>query len=228
MRNFQIIKRIQRTLKLLRLASGTDHFLSDLSNVLSSSKDTFRPVSDIPPILNLQDFLQPYHSTSLNIPDSSTLDIGCGPSPRNPFGAKFVHGIDIRENLDLNIRKADLTIHPIPYGDDTFNYITAFDFIEHIPRVIYCPSMRFAFVELMNEVFRTLKPNGIFLSHTPIFPFDAAFRDPTHVNILTSTTFPMYFDEKNRLASIYGFRGSFHVLNQGLRAPHLVTVLQKV
>lgn len=45
----------------------------------------------------------------------------------------------------------------------------------------------------MNEVHRVLKPNGIFLHQTPAYPSTVAFRDPTHVNIITEETIPHYF-----------------------------------
>jgi glycosyltransferase involved in cell wall biosynthesis len=157
-----------------------------------------------------------------------TLDLGCGDKPRNPFHADAVFGIDVRDNLAGNIRSADLAVEPIPFDDASFDYLTAYDFIEHIPRVLYAPQRRNAFVELMNEVYRVLKPGGLFLSHTPAYPHGVAFRDPTHVNIITEETLPQYFDDRTRWASIYGFRGAFRVLSQRWSGPHLVAVLQKV
>ncbi len=41
-----------------------------------------------------------------------TLDIGCGTTPRNPFKADEVFGIDIREDPARNIRYADLAVEP--------------------------------------------------------------------------------------------------------------------
>jgi hypothetical protein len=49
----------------------------------------------------------------------------------------------------------------------------------------------------MNEIFRTLKPGGIFFSKTPAYPISAVFSDPTHVNNITADTFPLYFDDTN-------------------------------
>ena len=80
----------------------------------------------------------------------------------------------------------------------------------------------------MNEIGRCLKPNGIFLSHTPAFPHQQAFQDPTHVNIITEATFKNYFDEKQKLAKAYGFKGAFRILKQGWSGPHLISVLTKV
>jgi SAM-dependent methyltransferase len=155
------------------------------------------------------------------------LDIGCGSEPRNPFKAPIVYGIDIREGVP-NIRNADLVVEPIPFPDSTIDYLTAYDFIEHVPRVIYLPKRRFPFVELMNEVYRVLKTEGIFLSHTPVYPYPEAFRDPTHVNIITADTFPYYFCGEDAHADIYGFKGRFKLLEQVMHGAHLISIMQKI
>lgn len=157
-----------------------------------------------------------------------SLDLGCGQSPKNWFGATELFGIDVREDLTAHIKRADLVIEPIPFDDDSFEYVTAHDFLEHVPRVVYVPKRRNAFVEVMNEIHRVLKVGGLFLSLTPAYPNAEAFRDPTHVNIITDQTFPLYFDNVNRWASGYGFKGSFLMKIQEWRGPHLLTVMQKV
>lgn len=144
---------------------------------------------------------------------TTSLDLGCGKDPKNPFGALRVFGVDLLENEELSIRKADLAIEAIPFDDQSFDFISAFDFIEHIPRVVYMPERKFPFVELMNEIFRVLKPGGHFLSFTPAYPVIDAFSDPTHVNIITENTFPVYFCNGFG-ASIYGFSGGFELVQQ--------------
>lgn len=158
---------------------------------------------------------------------TKTLDLGCGPTPQNPYKADEVFGVDIREDIGNNIAAADLAIEPIPYADGMFEFVTAFQFIEHVPRVIYAPQHRNPFVMLMNEIYRVLKVDGIFLSVTPAYPHTAAFQDPTHVNIITEETFRCYFDDTNRWAKIYGFDGHFRVLRQEWMGANLVTQLQK-
>ena len=158
---------------------------------------------------------------------TKSLDLGCGLQPKNPFNAQEVYGIDVRDDAEAHIVKADLVIEPIPFPDDSFDYVTAHDFLEHVPRLIYLPQRRNAFVEVMNEIHRVLKPGGVFMSFTPAFPHGPAFRDPTHVNIITKETFPLYFDDKVRWASMYGFRGSFQILSQEWRGVHLMSLLRK-
>lgn len=149
-----------------------------------------------------------------------SLDLGCGETIRNPYQALKVIGLDIQD--------ADLAIQPIPYKDSYFDYVTAYDFLEHIPRLLYVPQRRYPFVELMSEIYRVLKVGGKFLSSTPAFPHGAAFQDPTHVNIITPDTFGEYFDDQKTWAKMYGFKGAFHISNMRYHGPHLIAELQKV
>jgi tetratricopeptide (TPR) repeat protein len=164
---------------------------------------------------------------------TKSLDLGCGMKPKNPYNADEVFGIDVRDDIPANIRSADLVIEPIPFDDNIFDFVTAHDFLEHVPRLLYVPERRNAFVELMNEVYRVLKIGGFFLSYTPAYPHAPAFRDPTHVNIITDETFPLYFGDVNepgqyRWASMYGFKGAFKITFQEWRGVNLLTIMKKV
>lgn len=163
-----------------------------------------------------------------------SLDLGSGPFPKNPYKAPELFGVDIR-SLNKNVKQANLFLEPIPYPDNYFNYVTAFDLIEHIPRVLSIYDSKEnknliinPFVELMNEIYRVLIDGGIFLSHTPAYPNNEAFQDPTHVNIITEKTFPLYFNSHYPVAHIYGFNGGFEILNQYWEGAHLITELKKV
>jgi SAM-dependent methyltransferase len=182
----------------------------------------------VPKVKNLDHLYERYSADRLGLTNTLSLDLGPGYSLRNPFHCNGVRGVDVRSDLERGISAADLVIEPIPFADNSFDFITAYDFLEHIPRVVYLPERRLPFVELMNEVHRVLKPQGIFFSHTPIYPYASVFRDPTHVNIMTVETFPLYFDDQYRWASIYGFRGAFKILEQVIKPPHLISLLQKV
>ena len=85
---------------------------------------------------DIDTFCSAYAASTRSGATTRTLDIGCGTTPRNPFKADEVSGIDIREDPVRNIRYADLAVEPIPYGDNEFDYLTAYEFLEQDPRVL--------------------------------------------------------------------------------------------
>lgn len=145
------------------------------------------------------------------------LDLGCGASPRNPYRRDEVHAIDLSapEGMDARFfRQANLSLDPIPHADSTFDSISAFDFLEHVPRVLMTADgrgTRFPFIELMNQIHRVLKPGGKLYALTPAFPRQEAFQDPTHVNIITEQTW-RYFCGEKPAGRMYGFSGRFEML----------------
>lgn len=157
-----------------------------------------------------------------------SLDIGCGASANNIFLAKSAYGIDIIGNKEKNIISADLNVDKIPFADGSFDYVTAFDFIEHIPRVAVGEKTRFPFVQLMNEVARVLAVDGLFFSKTPAYPTKEAFQDPTHCNIITEDTFKMYFCGAYPIARMYGFEGRFELISQEWLSSWLLTLMRRV
>jgi SAM-dependent methyltransferase len=149
------------------------------------------------------------------------LDLGCGPIPRNPYGRDELCGVDLSGDDSGPIRRANLATQPIPFESNSFDSASAYDFLEHIPRVLPTADgqgTRFPFIELMNEVWRVLKPGGLLYAITPVFPSAAAFMDPTHVNIMTKDTHT-YFTRPQRLAAMYGFQGDFEVRRVQLTKP---------
>ena len=143
------------------------------------------------------------------------LDLGCGSRPHDPYRRDELHGVDVvavQPALPrLQFRQANLSLQPIPWPDGHFDSVSAYDFIEHVPRILPTPDgrgTRFPFVELMNEVWRVLAPGGLFYASTPAYPHAAAFQDPTHVNIITIETHK-YFTRPETLGRMYGFVGDF-------------------
>src|SRR3984885_14617504 len=99
------------------------------------------------------------------VPDRH-LDLGCGEIPRNPYSRSQVCGVDVRPLAaqgSFEHKVANLFVEPIPYGDDSFGSVSAYDFIEHVPRLLSTPDGRsttFPFIRLMNEIWRVLAPGG--------------------------------------------------------------------
>ncbi len=147
------------------------------------------------------------------------LDLGCGQRPKNPYGYERVFGVDIRAGLTApgieHIAAANLSVAAIPFESDRFDSVSAYDFFEHVPRVVIDANgqTRFPFVQLMNEVWRVLKPGGLLYAVTPAYPHEKAFRDPTHVNIITAKT-QRYFTRPELGAQMYGFTGEFALRRQ--------------
>jgi SAM-dependent methyltransferase len=144
------------------------------------------------------------------------LDLGCGATPRNPYRRTEVHAIDLvrPEGLDpAFVRIANLACQPIPYPDEVFASVSAYDFLEHVPRVLPAADGAgtvFPFVRLMDEIWRVLVPGGLFYALTPAVPAMAAFTDPTHVNYISDETHS-YFCGESPPARLYGFSGRFAV-----------------
>lgn len=156
-----------------------------------------------------------------------SLDIGSGPNPQNLFKAKNVFGVDIRCGENENVFQCNLGIEGIPFESSVFDCVTAVDVLEHIPRVVIVNNNSiFPFVNLMNEIWRVLKDEGILYSRTPSFPMKSAFQDPTHVNIITEDTLNLYFCEK-AWARIYGFSGSFVLIDEGWVGEHYWCIMKK-
>jgi SAM-dependent methyltransferase len=151
-----------------------------------------------------------------NLSMQRSLDLGCGVRPTNIYSADELYGIDLSPQVaraGVEIRTVDLALEPIPWPDGFFDVVTAFDFVEHVPRLAFIPERRHPFINLMNEIWRCLKPDGIFHSLSPAYPAKEAFQDPTHVNIIMEETFRLYFCGPN-VAQMYGFNGHFILESQ--------------
>lgn len=145
-----------------------------------------------------------------------SLDLGCNNLPRNPYNLEDVYGIDLNPQVidGVTYIQANLALEAIPFEDNFFDCVSAFDFIEHIPRQLLSldtGNSRLPLIELMNEIWRVLKPHGIFYAATPCYPSAAAFQDPTHVNFITNDTHN-YFCGDSPYAAIYGFTGRFEII----------------
>lgn len=148
------------------------------------------------------------------------LDLGVGGANRIKEGFEG-YGVDIvassRPWLKDN-READLAIEGIPYPDDMFNLVTAFDFLEHIPPVIYQLDIkRNCMIELFNEVYRVLKNEGLFYHQTPGYWPDwnnqSVWSDPTHVFVWTPDTAHHFSGDYVGQHDDYGHKSKFLLVN---------------
>lgn len=141
------------------------------------------------------------------------LDIGCGSDPRSPYQQDAVWGLDLSTSEpqgNVQFVSCNVICEPLPFPDNFFDSVSAYDFLEHVPRqLILGSNISLPFINLMNEIYRVLKPNGLLYAVTPAYPSEDAFVDPTHVNFITRKTH-RYFTAPYYTAAMYGFTGKFN------------------
>jgi SAM-dependent methyltransferase len=74
------------------------------------------------------------------------------------------------DSLPANVRFVEATVPPLPFEDETFDYVVSFQVIEHIKHD----------KRLVREVMRVLRPGGKFIVSTPNKPMSLT-RNPWHV-----------------------------------------------
>jgi len=152
-----------------------------------------------------------------------TVDLGCG------FRKKGNIGIDVTTEGT----EADLVCHlgfePLPLGDSTVDKIVCRDFLEHLPKGYYSESakrLKYPIIDLMNEIWRVLRPGGTFTSRTPCHPHIEVHRDPTHLSVWTLESMD-YFCGKYPVAKIYGVKEWFELVENQMEGFYLYAVLRK-
>lgn len=134
------------------------------------------------------------------------LDFGCGNGRymkvlSRRIEASRIYGVDVDdeafpelEEMGFHCEKLLPQIPKLRFSDGTFDYVFSSNVIEHIPRNFY--------LSYLDEIFRVLKPGGVFAVGAPNYPvkrlFDLVsawhnrrqadmrryylYDDPTHVN----------------------------------------------
>ena len=116
------------------------------------------------------------------------LDIGCGEAKQEGFV-----GIDKRDVPGVDIVH-DLEVFPYPLEDDSCHAVMASHILEHIKP--------WHTIDLFNEVWRLLRPDGQFWIAVPYAGSTGFWQDPTHCNGFIPATF-QYFDPEYPLYGIY-------------------------
>lgn len=137
------------------------------------------------------------------------LDLGSANALR-AWDGYDAYGIDIVESPEPKIKQCDFNVETLPFKDNTFDLVTAYDFLEHIIPIIYFKEganvvRHSAMIQVFNEIFRVLKDNGTFYSQTPINDFS----DPTHVAHWTADTFNHFSGDYFGFHDHYGHTSRF-------------------
>ena len=116
------------------------------------------------------------------------LLLGCGSRTEKDLSM----GNETFENvtrLDINPRHSpdvlwDLIVHPLPFSDEEFDEIHAYEVLEHLASQ---GDYQFFFREF-TEYWRILKPNGLFFASIPLKDSVWAWGDPSHKRIIQPET----------------------------------------
>jgi len=177
------------------------------------------------------------------------LDLGSANALRGHDGFE-VYGTDIVKSSDPRIQVCDLNIDPLPFEDDMFELVTAYDILEHIVPILYLPQInlkaieigmtannkskrntyipkivrRSCMIELFNEIYRVMKHNAMFYTQTPINDFS----DPTHVAHWTSETFHHFSGDYYGFHDHYGHTSRFEKIESHEENNHVYCTMRAI
>lgn len=117
--------------------------------------------------------------------DYRELLIGCGTRMNKMFRTGGRESWVNVHRLDINPDHAPDTVHdltelPLPFPDDSFNEIHAYEVLEHTGRQ---GDYKFFFAQFA-EFWRILKPGGLFCATCPAADSRWAWGDPSHTRVL--------------------------------------------
>lgn len=120
------------------------------------------------------------------------LNLGCGYNHIKSY-------INIDINLKVNPDMCFDILNGLPFDDDSIDEIRAYDFLEHIPIG--------KTIQVVEEIYRVLKPNGKFEHLTPSTDGRGAFQDPTHLSFWNINSWIYYMNDEYR--KLYGIKAKF-------------------
>lgn len=138
--------------------------------------------------------------------ESVVVDLGCGFRKSGNIG---IDATSDNTNADLICL---LGFDPLPFPDGVVDEVVCRDFLEHIPKAVYFESVRrlhYPVMHLMDEIWRVLRPGGVFRSWTPMYPHPEVFQDPTHLSAWTIKSMDYFCGVYAGAKRIYGIQACF-------------------
>jgi GT2 family glycosyltransferase/predicted SAM-dependent methyltransferase len=144
------------------------------------------------------DFWNQQHGPVRDVPalvGGLCLNLGCG--------LKHIDGyVNVDNRLEVKPDICCDVTNGLPWEDSSVDYVRAFDFLEHIPLG--------KTMQVVDEIWRVLKPGGVFESFTPDAEHgQSAFQDPHHLSFWVENSWLYYSDKTTR--ELYGTRANFDV-----------------
>jgi cyclopropane fatty-acyl-phospholipid synthase-like methyltransferase len=165
------------------------------------------------------------------------LLLGCGSNHIKQMGTAGRHEWDGLVTMDFNGDHKPDVIHdisklPLPFEDDTFDEIHAYEVLEHVGSL---GDWRF-FFDQWSDFWRVLKPGGRFLGHSPHHASPWAFGDPGHTRVITLESFsflhqPAYTNQVGKTAMTdyrFCYEADFDVCHSEESDGHIFFILQAV
>lgn len=152
------------------------------------------------------------------------VDLGCG------FRKAGNIGIDATaSNTDADLICL-LGFDALPFADGVVDEIVCRDFLEHIPKAVYLESkkrLHYPVMQLMDEIWRVLRPGGVFRSWTPMYPHPEIFQDPTHLSAWTIKSMDYFCGIYPGAKRIYGIQACFEKIEVKEEGFYLFAELRK-
>ena len=121
------------------------------------------------------------------LPDVDRLNLGCG-DDRRPDAV----GCDIDRHGEGVDVVCDLNHTPYPFRDGQFSEILCQDILEHLQDI----------PDVMAELHRLLRPDGLLRVRVPHFTSMDAYGDPTHRHLLSARSFDFCLQGGRRLPGL--------------------------
>ncbi len=163
------------------------------------------------------------------------LLIGCGSRTKKELTLNGVHQFEDVVRLDINGDHKpdvihDLRVHPLPFSDNEFDEIHAYEVLEHLAPQ---GDFKFFFKEF-TEYARILKPGGRFFASCPAAGSVWVWGDPSHTRFIGSETLVFLsqaeYDKQVGITTMSDFRNiykaDFNCIYQETKGPRFFFGLQ--